>query len=66
MRYGGGGGGGEEGGKGGRGGREKINSSTQLAATQRSCSTFSLLSVHDFNFPLSSLEDAYRSSASYF
>lgn len=57
------GGGGEEGGKGGR---EKINSSTQLAATQRSCSTFSLLSVHDFNFPLSSLEDAYRSSASYF
>ena len=66
MRYGGGGGGGERGGKGGRGGREKINSSTQLAASQRSCSAFSLLSVHDFNFPFSSLEDAYRSSASYF
>lgn len=65
MRY-GGGGGGEEGGKGGRGGREKINSSTQLAATQRSCSAFPLLSVHDFNFPLSSLEDTYHSSESYF
>ena len=63
MRYGGGGG---ERGEGGRGGREKINSSTQLAASQRSCSAFSLLSVHDFNFPFSSLEDAYRSSASYF